>query len=169
MTTLEKWKVFSKQATTHLKTGDKPELGESFLEFGCEPSFEAHFNIMVIWKGNEGTWSKTVWDIVADRERYFERDNKPKALVIDKAPSIYHQSGKLQFKELERLKSMIEKLCIVPPVEPLRSFTLDGSMKSVSLGVDELRSSFSWHTLPDHWENLQELADFVSKICTERD
>lgn len=167
MTTLEKWEAFSKRAIADLKRKDELKFGESFLEYSCAPSFVAYFNILISWNQNEAIWVKKIWDIVTDREHYFERDNKPKALVIDKVPSINHISGKLQKNQLERLKDMARSLHVVPIIDPLRMFTLDGAMNTISLGVNDLKSTFTWHTLPDRWEDLEKLADFAVELCNQ--
>lgn len=165
MTTLEKWKLLRNQASTQLKTVEQHKFPESFLEYNCEPSFEDHFNILVIWKGSEGRWSKNVWDIMADREHYFDQDNVPRKSVVDKTPNIIHQSGKLNYNELQELQKMARSLSIVPIIEPLPMFTLDGAMHSISLGADDCRITFSWHTLPNEWQELQVLADYLIDLC----
>jgi hypothetical protein len=165
MTTLEKWQTFSTNAKAQLKTTDALAHNESFIQYNCEPSFESYFNIIITWKENEAAWHKKTWDIWKDHEHYFERDHKPKALVIDIHPTILHESGTLQPNELEALQKMIRELQIVPVIDRLRMFTLDGALHSIAFGVDAVRSSFSWHTLPEGWADLEMIAGYLVKLC----
>jgi hypothetical protein len=167
MTTLEKWKAFSAKAKDQLNAADIPEHATSFIQYKCEPSFESYFNIVITWKENEASWHKKTWDIWKDHEHYFERDGQPKALVIDKSPTIVHKSGTLSATELATLKRMIKEFRIVPVIDPLSMFTLDGAMHSITLGVDAVQTGFSWHTLPEEWKDLEMLTGYLLKVCGE--
>jgi len=40
-------------------------------------------------------------------------------------------------------------------------FTLDGEMNTLSLGVDDLRTTYTWHTLPEEWNALDQLVNML--------
>jgi len=165
MTTLKKWRAFSTDAQAQVKRAHIPKHGTSFIQFNYEPSFESYFNIVVKWRGDEAYWHKRTWDIWTDHEHYFERDLVPKALVIDKSPTIHFDAGYFPVSDLEVLTKMISELDIRPVIDPLRMFTLDGALYTIMFGVDYVRTTFSWHTLPDGWSSLEKLADYLVEKC----
>ena len=161
MTTDDRWTQFKKTARQQLSFVDKPTFLESFVEYECEPSFQPIFNLQIIWTDKSAKWRCAQWNVSVDRSKFFELDGKTKVVLSQPEPTINVNSGIARPDLLTDVIVHIRQLKISPRIDRLKMFTLDGSINTLSLGIDDLRTTYSWHTLPDEWEGLKKLVDML--------
>lgn len=161
MTTEDRWTQLNDTARLQLRFVDKPTFPESFIEYECEPSFYPIFNLQLIWTDKNLRWRIAEWDIYADRAKFYESDGLTKVVLHQPDPTIKINSGTTTPEFLTDIVSYIRHLTITPRVDRLEMFTLDGSYHTLSLGTDDLRTTYRWHTLPDEWKNLEVLVDML--------
>jgi hypothetical protein len=88
-------------------------------------------------------------------------DGLTKVVLHQPDPTIKIISGITTPEFLTDIVSYIRHLTITPRVDRLKMFTLDGSYHTLSLGTDDLRTTYRWHNLPDEWKNLEVLIDML--------
>jgi len=159
MTTDEKWKHFKATAKQQLNFTEQPSFLESFIEFTCEPSFDPIHNLQVIWTDKYVKWRKAKWDMQADYYKFYETDGVAKFITSIPKATVEVKSGTAHYELMTDVVSAIRKLNVQPRIDRQTSFTLDGSTIIFSLGTGDLRTTYSWHTLPEEWSELQQLVD----------
>ena len=164
MTTEDRWTQLKKIARQQLYVVDKPTFLESFIEYECEPSFQPIFNLQIIWTDKSAKWRYAEWNVDADRSKFYELDGKTKVVLSQPDPTIKVKSGIARPELLTHIIIHIRQLKISPRIDRLTMFTLDGNTSTVSLGTDDLRTTYSWHTLPDEWKDLEKLVDMLLDV-----
>jgi len=164
MTTDDRWTQLKETARKRLCPVDKPTFIESFIEYECEPSFEPIFNLQIIWTDKGVRWRRAEWDNHADWNKFYESDGKTKVILSEHQPTLTIMNGVAPFDVLTEIISHVQTLKISPRIDRLKMFTLDGSLDKISIGVDDLRTTYIWHTLPDEWKELRQLADMVIEL-----
>ncbi|MGC4102133.1 hypothetical protein [Ferruginibacter sp.] len=164
MTTEERWMILKNTAAEQLSLIDKLSLNESFIEYYCEPSFEPFFKLQITWTDKIVKWYYTEWDIVADRSKFYELDGMTKVVLIQPQPTIKITSGAITPGMFADIIAHIRQMKISPKIDPLHMFTLDGSFNTLSLGIGDVKTIYSWHTLPNEWNDIEKLVDMILAI-----
>jgi len=141
-------------ATSHLV----PHSGMSFITLLHEPSFDNHSFLKVTWKSDVFTWHRSIWDRVADSVKFTPIGNLP-YIGKEIIPTIVQTAGSGDIQSMQAIINTIANLSIRPRINPLNRFTLDGSHYTLTIGVDDLHTTYYWHTSPDEWQDLEDLAD----------
>ena len=157
MTTEDRWTQLKDTARQQLRFVDNPTFPESFIEYECEPLFYPIFNLQLIWTDKSVKWRSAEWDVQVDRAKFYETDGGTKVFLFQPEPTVTIKSGIVTPDLLTDIVTHIWQLTITPRVDRLKMFTLDGSYHTLSLGTDDLRTTYKWHTLPDEWKDLEKL------------
>ncbi len=140
--------------------------GMSFITLFHEPSFDNHSFLNITWKDALVTWHLSIWDRVADSVKFKPIENL-KYIGQEIIPTILHTKGSGHIQSVQAIISAIAHLSISPRIAPLARFTLDGSYYTLPLGVDDLHTTYSWHTEPEEWQGLVDLVDLLLQFQEE--
>ena len=157
----DRWTQLKDIARQQLRFVDRPIFPESFIEYECEPSFYPIFNLQLIWTDKNVKWRSAKLDVYADWGKFYESDGRTKVVLHQPDPTIKIKSGIATPDLLTDIVTYIRQLTITPRVDRLKMFTLDGSYQTLSLGTDDLRATYRWHTLPEEWKDLEKLVDML--------
>ena len=58
----------------------------------------------------------------------------------------------------------MRSLSIPPRIDKPGSIILDGCNYTLTIGVDELQTTYKWHLLPNEWAALQQLANMLEDL-----
>jgi hypothetical protein len=106
-------------------------------------------------------WRYAEWDVHVDRSKFYELDGGTKVVLSQPDATIKVSSGIARPEILTNVITQIRQLKISPRIDRMTMFTLDGTFNTLSLGIDDLRTTYIWHTLPEEWMGLEILVDLL--------
>jgi hypothetical protein len=71
------------------------------------------------------------------------------------------QKGSLERTQISILIDKIKSIAIKPQLNPERGWTLDGTFYTLKIGRCSDSMTFSWHTLPEGWDEIHALIDEI--------
>jgi hypothetical protein len=151
----------AKAKDTLFQNSDIPH-GKNFIELIVEPSFNNHFKILIKWKKGENrvTWTKTTWEKLLDAHKF----NNNLETEHDISPTFSYQNGIIEEKYIEQVISSLKSLSIRPNLEPFDLIVLDGTYTTLKIGGNKNYMAYSWHLLPNDWEELEVIIDKIVKL-----
>jgi hypothetical protein len=163
------WNHFMQQAKEQLTQELKVAPGQSFVRFLVEPAFAPHTYIQFVWTKNTVQWCCVQWDKNKDYELLTDPLKQLKFVTGSQSavPSLSKNEGQTTISTLAPVVALLRSLCVRPVVENEHGFTLDGTYFTISIGIDNVRSVYSWHTLPRGWEDLETLAVLLKQTIDQ--
>jgi hypothetical protein len=162
------WKDLCYTAKQQLQATRLPTShpGRSFITLLHEPSFDNHSFLQITWKNNSLTWHLSIWDQIADGAKFTPINNLA-YIGREIVPTIIQTSGTRDMQSIQAITSAIANLSIPPRIIPLNQFTMDGSYYTLTIAVDDTSTTFNWHTSPEEWQGLVDMADQLLRLQEE--
>lgn len=149
------WMAFQDQALRGL---DQVAGWRNFLSLSIDPSFDSHERLALCRSEGDCRWRYAVWDTSADSKRCFQSPEAILRLKLRKIDPTYRvATGAVLAEDLQALLHSTKDLRL-PVGGTRKSFGLDGTFHSISIGDPWMDSTFKWWgSLPEEWSPLADL------------
>jgi len=159
----EPWNKFSLAAMELVRKGQQINTRRSYIQALFEPSFDNPVLVQLNWKDKNVNWFRTTW--LKTTETYdFSVTGSLKYFHHTPQPAIKYENGEADISRIEKLILLIKGLSIAPRIDTLKFFALDGSNYTLTIGVDDVKTIYKWHTCPEEWQDLQTIADMLYNL-----
>jgi len=157
------WNRFSAAAMALVRQGQLINTRDSHIQALFEPSFEDPVLVQLNWKEKNVKWFRTTW--LKTAEPYdFGVVGSLKYLDQIPTPTIKYETGEADISKIEKLIQLIRGLSLPPQIDKLKFMTLDGSYYTLTIGVDDVKTIYKWHTCPKQWQGLQVVANMLLEL-----
>ena len=138
------------------------EFGSAFIKLIIEPSFHNHFSFFINWddKKESVIWEKLTWEKLIDAPKFYDQEQVDKGLI----PTMSIQKGQFEKSKTLKLIDLAKSIAIKPQLSPERMWTLDGAFYTLQMGRSSDAITFSWHTLPEGWHELETLIQGILDV-----
>ena len=137
-----------------------------FIEFLHEPSFEPTTYFQLVWTDKYIKWLISTWDNQSDWEKFHDPIQNLKYIGKDIKATITSKTGVTERPLVQDVLDFVRNLSIKPRVDRLKFITLDGSYYSLNVGVDDIHTTYRWHTTPEEWSDLKKLTEMLLDLQT---
>jgi hypothetical protein len=158
-----KWYELINKAQNLLLKGQEIDNYESNIQIAIEPSFENSIFLQLVIVEDKVQWFRTTWLRLSDSQKFTPIENL-RYIGKNIEPTIKYESGVINKRTIDDILSFIETISIKPKIEKWGGIILDGIYYTVTIGVENTRSTHKWHYQPDNWEDLQILASMLQKL-----
>jgi hypothetical protein len=158
----DKWFAFMAKANEQLLKKTEIGFGSAFITLIIEPSFHNHFRFFINWNDEKESviWEKLTWEKLVDAPKFYDELQISKGII----PTMSIQKGIITKDKISTLIDAAKSLVIKPQLNPERMWTLDGAFYTLQIGRSSDFMTFSWHTLPEGWEELKSLIDEILAV-----
>ncbi|MBN8854093.1 MAG: hypothetical protein BGO55_06855 [Sphingobacteriales bacterium 50-39] len=151
---------FISTAMDLVRKGQHINTRDSYIQALFEPSFNDPLLVQLNWNGKDVKWFRTTW--LKTAETYdFSVVGSLKYLHDTPKPTIKYENGEADISRIESLMQLIRNISIPPRIDKPGFFALDGSNYTLTIGVDDIKTIYKWHTCPEEWQELQTITDML--------
>ncbi len=158
----KKWFVFMAKANEQLFKKTEIKFGSAFIKLIMKPSFHNHFSFLINWddKKEDVIWEKLTWEKLIDAPKFYDQEQVDKGLI----PTMSIQKGQLKKTQVNKVIDSAKSIVIKPQLSFEKGWTLDGAFYTLQIGRTSDSITFSWHTIPEGWHELESLIQEILDV-----
>jgi hypothetical protein len=155
------WFSFIDEANTLLLQDQSVNNYKPHIKILFEPAFDNHIFFQLELDSEKTKWFRSTWVKSSDISKFENPIEKLKYIGKDIQPTIKFESGEVDFDKTKAITDHVRTISINPRIDGLKRMTLDGGQYTLTLGVEQIQTTYKWHTLPDNWKDLQKTANML--------
>lgn len=155
----EKLNSLTEIAIQELKKGQSIDPSCHFIQLNVDPTFTKKFVLQFELFNTKVNWYKTIWEMDVDRTRIY---SEPIENEISR-PTLLFENGTYELIKFEPILKMIKSISL--PIYTDDWHTLrDGDIYTLTMGYRGSISNYTWHYLPEEWNELQKITDLILNL-----
>lgn len=158
------WFEFMDLAHKILLKGQSIDNYKQHIQLLFEPSFSNSFHLQLEINEKEIKWFRTSWLRLEDAPKFYNPIEKLKQIGKEIKPTILYENGTTKLNYMIPVLDFVEKISIKPRIEKYGGIILDGINFIITIGVENIQSTYKWHYLPEEWQELEILANMLIEL-----
>ena len=160
----KKWFDFMEIANSTVKLGQIIDQYKTNIQIGFYPAFDNHSLLQLQLDNEKLVWHRTTWLKLVDTPKFNDPMESLKYTGQKIVPSIEYQNGSTDIQHAKEIIDFVKSLSLKPLLEKWGGIILDGCYYELTIGVENIATTYKWHYLPQDWTDLQKLADMLDNL-----
>lgn len=158
------WGAFKQKADAALRASQPADSWKKHISLMLEPSFFNHELLRLQWDKEKIHWFRSIWLKDEDAPKFLHPIESLKYIGKTINPTIRILSGEFNASDTEPLLALIRNLSVKPYIDSDRRIVLDGCQHTLTIGTDNISSSYHWNHLPQEFTELDRVVELLTEL-----